>query len=324
MFLRRISCKHPRADSIDGHAVTGLETLTLPYHLRHFQDVGGANARFDKKVKFMERSIQAMDKWMQHHQFPKYTGMKQRFRQFLNSQWQQHLQSLKQNPRYAVGSFKYLKNLIPSDFVVHNEDHANNHTMVYCSQLYNRAAVNSRSDPGVFTDLQESPEQLKRTMEQRIPTSLTKQQLRLVDFSKDLPYGYIMMKRKKQWNKGRTIVAYGSTCIGKILKLAALAIQELLNSTWPCHFGNRLTPGIWRDIHHQFFATAALDDHFLFLNHDLVGFFDSIPQSTILSSLQSLIQDFLDTGGGKTLMVDMHSKIGPVQGNPDSVSKPIR
>ena len=195
--------------------------------------------------------------------------------------------------------------------------------MVYCSQQYNRAAVNSRSDPGVFTDLQESPEQLKRTMEQHIPTSLTKQQLRLVDFSKALPYGYIMMKRKKQWNKGRTIVAYGSTCIGKILKLAALAIQELLNSTWPCHFGNRLTPGIWRDIH-QFFATAALDDHFSFLNHDLVGFFDSIPQSTILSSLQSLIQDFLDTGGGKTLMVDMHSKIGPVQGNPDSVSKPIR
>ena len=244
-FLR----KHPKADSIDGHVVTGLETLTLPHSLRHFQDMGGANAYFDNKVKFMERSIQAMDKWMQHHQFPRYTGTKQRFRQFLNLQWQQHSQSLKRNPRHTVGGIKYLKNLIPADFVVRNGGHANNHIVICCSQLYNRATVNSWSDPGVFTELNENPEQLKRTVEQRIPTPLTKQQLRLVDFSKDLPYGYIMMKRKKQWNKGRTIVAYGSTCVGKILKLAALAIQELLNSTWPCHFGNRLTPGIWRDIH---------------------------------------------------------------------------
>ena len=164
--------------------------------------------------------------------------------------------------------------------------------------------------PGVFTELQESPQQLKLAVQKHIPASLTKQQLRLVDFSKDLPYGYIMMKHKKQWSKGGTIVAYGSTCVGKLLKLAALAIQELLNSTWPRHFGSRLTPGVWRDIH-QFIETAASDDHFLFLNHDLVGFFNSIPQSTILSSLQLLIQDFLDSGGGKSLMVEMYSKIGP-------------
>ena len=78
--------KHPNSDSIDGHVVTGLETLTLPYHLQHFQDMCGANAYFDNKAKFMEWSIQAMDRWMEHHQFPKYTGMKQRFRRFLNNQ----------------------------------------------------------------------------------------------------------------------------------------------------------------------------------------------------------------------------------------------
>ena len=197
------------------------------------------------------------------------------------------------------------------DSIAHNEGHANIRITLYCSQIYNRAAVISRADPGVFTELNETPEQLKRTMEDHIPQSLSKQQRRLADFNKDLPYGNIMMKRKKQWSKGRTIVAYDSTCIGKLLKLAALATQELLNSTWPCHFGNRLTPSIWKDIH-QLFEAAALDDHFLFLNHDLVGFFNSIPQCTILSSLQALIQDFLASGGGKTLMVDLHSKIGPV------------
>ena len=173
--------------------------------------------------------------------------------------------------------------------------------MLYCSQVYNQAAINSWSDPGVFIELGDNPEELKQQMRHNLPQSLSKQQRQLVDFSKDLPYGYIMMKRKKQWNKGRTIVAYGSTCVGKLLKLA---IQELLNSTWPCHFGNRLTPTIWQDIH-RFFDTVAVDDNIVFLNHGLIGFFNSIP-------LQSLIQDFLSLGRAKTLMVDLYSKVGPV------------
>ena len=128
----------------------------------------------------------------------------------------------------------------------------------------------------MFTELNDDPEQLKAQMKQHLPGSLSKQQQHLVDFSKDLPCGYIVMKRKKQWNKGRTIVAYGSTCIGKLLKLAALAIQELLNSTWPSHFGNRLAPTIWKDIH-RFFEATALGDNLVFLNHDLVAFFNFIP-----------------------------------------------
>ena len=267
-FLR----KHPKADNLDGHVVTGLETMTLPRGLQRFQNMGGANAYFDNKARFVERATQAVSNWMQHHQFPMYLGTKQRFQQFLEQQWQQHAQSLQRSPRYTVGAIKYLKSIIPSDFVIHNEDHANNHIMIYYSQVYNRAAVNSWADRGVFTELSETSEQLKRTTEQHIPISFTKQQRRLVDFDKDLPYGYIMMKRKKQWSKGRTSVAYGSTCIGKLLKLAALAIEELLNSTWPCHFGNRLTPRIWQDVH-QFFEAAAMEDHFLFLNHDSVGLF---------------------------------------------------
>ena len=303
-FLR----KHPKEDSINGHVVTGLETLTLPTNMQHFQEMGGANAYFDNKIRLIEKSTQTLS---QRHQFPMHLDTKQRFRQFLEQQWQQHSRSLQRNPRYTVGGIKYLKSFIPTDFVVRNEDHANNRVMIYCSQVYNRAAINSWADPGVFTELSESPEQLKLQMRNHIPHSISKQQQQLVDFNKDLPYGYIMIKRKKHWNKGRTIVAYGSTCVGTLLKLAALAIQELLNSTWPCHFGHRLTPAIWKDIH-RFFATTALDDNLLFLNHDLVGFFNSIPQTTILSSLRNLIQDFLSSGGAKTLMVDLHSKIGPV------------
>ena len=311
---------------MDGHVFTGLETLTLPSSMQHFQDMGGANAYYDNKTKFIEKSMQTMTQWMQHHQFPVYLDTKQKFRQFLEEQWQQHSQSLQRSPRYTVGGIKYLKPFIPTDSVAHNEDHANNHIMMYCSQVYNQAAVHSWADPGVFAELSDSPQQLKLQMKQHLPKSLSKQQQQqqqqqqqLVDFNKDLLYGYIMMKRKKHWNKGRTIAAYGSTCIGKLLKLAALAIQELLNSTWPSHFGNRLTPTTWEDIH-RFFETTALDGNLVFLNHDLVGCFNSIPQSTIMSALHSLIQDFLSSGSAKTLMVDLHAKVGPVHSGRSSFS----
>ena len=267
--------------------------------------------------------MQTMTQRMQH-QFPIYLGTKQQFRQFLEDQWQQHSQSLLRNPRYTVGGIKNLKSFIPTDFVVHNEDHANNHIMMYCSQVYNQAAINSWADPGVFTELSDSPEQLKIQMKKNLPKSLSKQQQRLVDFSKDLPYGYIMMKRRKQRTKGRTIVADGSTYIGKLLKLAALAIQELLNSTWPSHFGIRLTPTIWKDIH-RFFETMALDDNLVLLNHDLVGFFNSILQSTSLSALQSLIQDFLSSGPLRHLWLTCMQKLALfILEGPGSVSRPIR
>ena len=181
----------------------GDTTVTLPSNMQHFQDMGGANAYYDNKHRFFNKSTQTMTRWMQHHQFPNYLGTKQRFQQFLEEQWQLHSQALRCRPRYTVGGIKYLKSFIPADFVVHNEDHANNHIMLYCSQVYYRAAVNSWSDPGVFTELSDDPEQLKAQTQQHLPESLSKQQKQLVDFSKDLPYGYIMMKRKKAVEQGQ-------------------------------------------------------------------------------------------------------------------------
>ena len=66
--------KHCKAGSLHGHVVTGLETLTLPSSMQHFQDMGGANACYDNKTKFIEKSMQTMNRWMQHHQFPVYLG----------------------------------------------------------------------------------------------------------------------------------------------------------------------------------------------------------------------------------------------------------
>ena len=83
---------------MDGHVVAGLETLTLPSSMQHFQDMGGANAYYDNKHRFFDKSTQTMTRWTQHHQFPTYLGTKQRFRQFLEEQWKLHSQALRCRP----------------------------------------------------------------------------------------------------------------------------------------------------------------------------------------------------------------------------------
>ena len=36
--------------------------------------------------------------------------------------------------------------MTPDDYIIHNEDHANAHLMIYCPNIYNQAAVNTWMD----------------------------------------------------------------------------------------------------------------------------------------------------------------------------------
>ncbi|OLQ04612.1 hypothetical protein AK812_SmicGene12289 [Symbiodinium microadriaticum] len=70
-------------------------------------------------------------------------------------------------------------------------------------------------------------------MERQTPAAVRKHYKKLLDYNKPIPYGYIMMKRKKQWSKGRTIIAYSNTCVGRLLRVAALALQQQTHSQHP-------------------------------------------------------------------------------------------
>ena len=130
-----------------------------------------------------------------------------------------------------------------------------------------------------------------------------------------------MMKRKKEWSKGRTIIAYANTCVGKLLKVATLALQQVLKVTWPSHFGNVSTPQLWAEIHHFLHNNEHLHPErcLRFLNHDLVGFFNSIPQSDIIRSIHFLTSEFLDNNNC-IIVVDPHNKISPVHSGKSSYS----
>ena len=109
--------------------------------------------------------------------------------------------------------------------------------------------------------------------------------------------------------------------VGKLLKVTALALQQLLNVTWPSQLSNVSTPELWSEIHHFLSSNEQMhpDRHLRFLNHDLVGFFDSIPQTDIIRSIHFLTSEFLDNNTN-VLLVDPQRKVGPVHSGKSTYS----
>ncbi|OLP82705.1 Xylosyltransferase 1 [Symbiodinium microadriaticum] len=219
-----------------------------------FANVGVSNTFFPSKPRSQQHMADQFQSWLKHHQFPMDHRILEEFDEFFQSQWPRHREHLKREPRLTHRLLKHLVALIPDDYIIHNEDHANSHLMIYCPNVCNHAAYNTWMDKKTFLSLDKSPEDIKEDMKNRTPSQIIKHYKKLPDYHKPRPYGYIMMKRGKQWSKGRTITAYSNTCVGRILKVAALALQQMLKTIWAHHFGNIATPQLRQEVHQLFQA----------------------------------------------------------------------
>ncbi|CAE7626873.1 unnamed protein product [Symbiodinium sp. CCMP2592] len=319
--LQQVLWNRKRKVTDMGHMVTGLETLQLPTTHKAFHNVGAGNDFFSSKQRIQRQYQEQMQRWLKHHQFPRDQRTIDEFDEFFEQEWKQHKLQLQQEPRITHRLAKNILAMIPEDYIVHNEDHANAHLMIYCPNVYNQAAYNTWMDQQTFRMLDKDPEDIKQDMKNKTPKAVAKHYTKLLAYEKPLPHGYILMKRKKRWAKGRTIIAYSNTCIGKLLKIAALALQQMLRITWPNHFGDVSSPQLWEEIHQLFNNNEHMypERHLKFLNHDLVGFFNSIPQSDILQSIHFLTSQFLDDHNS-TITVDPHNKVAPAHSGKSTYS----
>ena len=59
----------------------------------------------------------------------------------------------------------------------------------------------------------------------------------------------------------------------------------MMEKVWPNNLGRHSPPQLWRSLH-KVFADAPLDLDLELVNDDLVGFFNSVPQSRIIQVAQ--------------------------------------
>lgn len=60
-----------------------------------------------------------------------------------------------------------------------------------------------------------------------------------INWGAHLPQGFIFLKKKKQFQKGRTIISYEGSTFALLLKFAATALEAMLTQVWPQSLGPR-------------------------------------------------------------------------------------
>ena len=275
-----------------GHVVAGIEQLGK-WH-RSFEKLGDGSASsafFPAKHELFKHNIKMFASWRRKHCLPLVLELE--FRAVLEHQWQQHIQYLSQEKRLTWKDVSLARDLLHKHFIVHCEDHESNHLMVYCPQFYLRAAMKTWQDPEVFEPGEGSSAQWTQQLFAQIPGALKRRYRWGINPSGTLPVGFVFLKRKKEFLKGRTIISYSNSCIKKLLIAAAQAILLMVRLIWPEAMGLATTPQLWRSLH-EFLRRTPSEVHLAEVNDDLVGFFNSVPRQQILDSLSILVQMYSD------------------------------
>ena len=119
-----------------------------------------------------------------------------------------------------------------------------------------------------------------------MPSTIQKKYKWAVNPKSELPYGFVFLKRKKQFKKGRTLISYFQSRYGRLLQVTARTIDSVLLQLWPQAMGQLAVPQIWQRAR-QFFDETPLDVNLHAVNDDLVGFsirfhkIDYLMQSTL-------------------------------------------
>ena len=178
--------------------------------------------------------------------------------------------------------------LLRKDFVVHCEDHEPNHLMIFCPRFYFQSALRTWQDPEVFESVSGSRDQWNQWVLDEIPGRLRSRYKWGINANGTLPVGFVFLKRKKSFLKGRTIISYSNSCIKELLKAASQAILLMIRLVWPEAMGMPTTPQLLTSLH-DFLQRTHPTIHLAEVNDDLVGFFNSVPRQQLLDSLSRLV-----------------------------------
>ena len=287
---------------VQGHVATGVEMLGAIHSELQFLGQGSANSTFFPSLQqYLRVACKGFGTWRKVHGLP--LCLEDDFVEFLKQQWHLHSASVQQHHRLDWRLVQRCKQAL-NPFVVHCEDHHPNHLMVFCPQFYFASVLRTWSDPLVFEPLSSSSDELRSWLFAQIPAALKRQYPWGVDLKGSLPVGFVLLKRKKQFLKGRTIVSYLHAPLRKLLNATAYVIQLMVRTIWPSI--EESLPATWRKLH---FLLRDLPTHVQLLefNDDLVGFFNSVPRDMIVHALEVLIQQYVESTGTDMFAIDLRA-----------------
>eukprot|EP00438_Fugacium_kawagutii_P032670 Skav216066 [mRNA] locus=scaffold2261:170570:172063:- [translate_table: standard] len=276
-----------------------------------FQQANANSTYYLAKTPYFELCTSRFRSWLKHHGLP--VCLQRDFLDLLQVEWRKHLDSLQLQHRFSFHAVQDLLRWLPRHCIIHHGDHEQYRISIFCPRLYFRGALNTWRDPDLFESVPITVEEAKRRIKTAFPRHIQTRYPWGFRQKAELPYGFVFLKRKKQWPKGRTLISYFQAFASTLLKAASRALDSMLQETWPQIMGQLSTPQIWQRVH-QLFTETDPAVHLVAINDDLVGFFNSVPQDRLLDAVSSLIAAWEHHhGSGLSISVDLSRTGDPVQ-----------
>ena len=299
-------CDFPESE----HLAVALEELDLPPQLAIFKSANANSTYFYSRQPFFELFSSRVHSWTRQHGLPPFTDAEIWI--FFNDHWKAHTEELRRTDRFSFQKIKHLQQWLHSSAVLHHADHEQAKLTVFCPRLYFRGAWNTWDDPQLFHRLPISSEEAQERINTALPRALQIKYKWAINKKSTLPYGFVFLKKKKQFLKGRTLISYYNSRFGRLLQVTARTLDSMLLQLWPQTMGPLAVPQIWSRIH-EFFHDTPTDFTLANINDDLVGFFNSVPQDRLLDAINSLILEWTSKHGEVALSVDMSQRGNPLQ-----------
>ena len=271
------------------HIACPLVELPIPDHLREIVRYSATSTYFASKTIFMKVAQAGFSKWLCHYALPSW--LMTSFVQWLEEQWLHHVLALDQCPWLITHRQCFQLKAMFRHLVIHNADHQASRLMAYCPLFYFSACLKTWSDPDVFVLLRQHPAVVLQSQIEYVCNHLPKQYNWAVQSNPILPSAYVLLKPKKNFTSGRPIIAHTKSILSRNFACLSILLLNLLQVTWPDHFGELRTPVIWKKLH-SFLDSCSTVDELVMCNQDLVGFFTSMPIPRIELAVSTLMRDY--------------------------------
>ena len=171
--------------------------------------------------------------------------------------------------------------------VFHCEDKQASSLRIYCPCLYYQTIEQTFQDPSIFEPVSQDPESIVTSLVALLHRQHGKAYPWAVGQGRQLPAGYTLAKRKKEFRSGRPIISFVDSPFRPMLNILARLIFQLIPVACPNHFASG-------DVYTllSIFKSAPVDADLILVNQGLAGFFTSIDQDRFIGAWFMLL-DFL-------------------------------
>ena len=171
--------------------------------------------------------------------------------------------------------------------IFHCEDKHASSLRIYCPCLYYQSIESTFQDPSIFEQLPDEPSSIVSSLVESLHRQHGKAYPWAVGSGRQLPSGYILAKRKKEFRSGRPIISFVESPFRPMLNILARLIFQLIPTACPNHFA---TGDVYTLL--SILREAPVDADLILVNQELAGFFTSIDQDRFVRSWFMLL-DFL-------------------------------